>query len=353
MSPGYLEHGFFLKERVSNEMNANLKDVSKLQPVVMKQLQTVYQKNRVAHAYLFEGAKGTGKVEVMRSFVKLLLCEQPIQNVSCETCRGCRRFESGNHPNFIQIEPDGQDIKKDQMLQLIFEMNKTALEAGRKIYVLHRADRLNASAANTLLKFLEEPEGLVTAILLTEKAHAILPTIRSRSQIITFPSIPYEERVKVMIDEGLTASMAATVSMVTNDLEESLLLAKDEQFAQVRKTVLKLVEAVETNVHEALLTVHEDWLPLLKEKEETEQALDLLLFAYRDLVAVKANSNATYTYPDFLPFYQQRALHISFEHLSNKIEAILKAKQQLHRNMNRTLLMEQLMLNLQGGYSFV
>ncbi|MGB5946969.1 DNA polymerase III subunit delta' [Paenisporosarcina sp.] len=334
-------------------MNANLKDVSKLQPVVMKQLQTVYQKNRVAHAYLFEGAKGTGKVAVMRSFVKLLLCEQPTQNVSCETCRGCRRFESGNHPNFIQIEPDGQDIKKDQMLQLIFEMNKTALEAGRKIYVLYRADRLNASAANTLLKFLEEPEGLVTAILLTEKAHAILPTIRSRSQIITFPSIPYEERVKVMIDEGLTASMAATVSMVTNDLDESLLLAKDEQFAQVRKTVLKLVEAVETNVHEAMLTVHEDWLPLLKEKEETEQALDLLLFAYRDLVAVKANSNATYTYPDFLPFYQQRALHISFEHLSNKIEAILKAKQQLHRNMNRTLLMEQLMLNLQGGYSFV
>ena len=334
-------------------MDANLKDVRNLQPVVTKQLQTVFQKNRVAHAYLFEGAKGTGKMAVMRYFVKLLLCEQPNENVPCETCRGCRRFESGNHPNFIQIEPDGQDIKKDQMLQLIFEMNKTALEAGRKIYVLHRADRLNASAANTLLKFLEEPEGLVTAILLTEKAHAILPTIRSRSQIISFPSIPYEERVKVMIDDGLTASMAATVCMVTNDLDESLLLAKDEQFAQVRKTVLKLVEAVETNVHEAMLTVHEDWLPLLKEKEETEQALDLLLFAYRDLVAVKANSNATYTYPDFLAFYQQRALHISFEHLSNKIEAILKAKQQLHRNMNRTLLMEQLMLNLQGGYSFV
>ncbi len=334
-------------------MNANLKDVRNLQPIVMKQLQTVFQKNRVAHAYLFEGAKGTGKLAVMRYFVKLLLCEQPNENVPCETCRGCRRFESGNHPNFIQIEPDGQDIKKDQMLQLIFEMNKTALEAGRKIYVLHRADRLNASAANTLLKFLEEPEGLVTAILLTEKAHAILPTIRSRSQIISFPSIPYEERVKVMIDDGLTASMAATVCMVTNDLDESLLLAKDEQFAQVRKTVLKLVEAVETNVHEAMLTVHEDWLPLLKEKEETEQALDLLLFAYRDLVAVKANSNATYTYPDFLAFYKQRALHISFEHLSNKIEAILKAKQQLHRNMNRTLLMEQLMLNLQGGYSFV
>lgn len=343
----------FLKEEVSSELSENLSDVIKLQPVITKQLQMVFQKNRVAHAYLFEGARGTGKLAVMRSFVKLLLCEQPVENVSCETCRGCRRFESGNHPNLIQIEPDGQDIKKDQMLQLIFEMNKTALEAGRKIYVLHRADRLNISAANTLLKFLEEPEGLVTAFLLTEKPYAILPTIRSRCQIISFPSIPYEERVKVLVDEGLTASMAATVSMLTNDLEESLRLAKDDQFAQVRKTVLKLVEAVETNVHEAMLTVHEDWLPLLKEKEDTEQALDLLLFAYRDLVAVKANSNTLFTYPDFLPFYQQHAHHCSYEHLSNKIEAILKAKQQLHRNMNRTLLMEQLMLNMQEGFSFV
>ena len=338
---------------MSNELTSHIEEVRKLQPVVVKQLETVFQKKRVAHAYLFEGAKGTGKLAVMRAFVKLLLCENPIQNVSCETCRGCRRFESGNHPNFVQIEPDGQDIKKDQILQLIFEMNKTGLEGGRKIYVLHRADRLNTSAANTLLKFLEEPEGLITAILITDKSHAILPTIRSRSQIVSFPSIPYEERVKVLINQGLTATMAATVSMVTNDVDESLELAKDEQFAQVRKTVLKLVEAVESNVNEAMLIVHEEWLPVLKEKEETERALDLLLFAYRDLVAVKANSDAAYTFPDIMPFYQQHALHISFEQLSNKIEAILKAKQQLHRNMNRTLLMEQLMLNLQGGFSFV
>jgi DNA polymerase-3 subunit delta' len=147
-----------------------MSEIINLQPVVMRQLQMVFQKNRVAHAYLFEGSKGTGKHAVMRAFVKLLLCEHPLQNVPCETCRGCRRFESGNHPNFIQIEPDGQDIKKDQILQLIFEMNKTSLEAGRKIYVIHKADRLNASSANSLLKFLEEPEGQVLAILL-QKNH--------------------------------------------------------------------------------------------------------------------------------------------------------------------------------------
>lgn len=330
-----------------------MSEVINMQPVVMRQLQLVFQKNRVAHAYLFEGSKGTGKQAVMRAFVKLLLCEQPQQNVPCETCRGCRRFDSGNHSNFIQIEPDGQDIKKDQILQLIFEMNKTGLEAGRKIYVIHQADRLNASAANTLLKFLEEPEGQVLAILLTEKPHAILPTIRSRTQHLSFPSIPREERMKSLVEQGLTTSMASTVSMVTNDLDEAFRLGKDEQFARARKTVLKLVGVAETNVHEAMICVHEDWLPIFKEKEETELGLDLLLFAYRDLVAVKANPEAACTYPDFMSFYHQRALHVTFEQLSDKIQAILKAKQQLHRNMNRTLLMEQLMLNLQEGFSFV
>lgn len=334
-------------------MKRTMSEVINLQPVVMRQLQMVFQKNRVAHAYLFEGSKGTGKQAVMRAFVKLLLCEQPLQNVPCETCRGCRRFESGNHPNFIQIEPDGQDIKKDQILQLIFEMNKTSLEAGRKIYVIHKADRLNASSANSLLKFLEEPEGQVLAILLTEKPYAILPTIRSRAQILTFPSIPRNERMKALVEQGLTSSMAATVSMVTNDFDEAFRLAKDEQFAQSRKTVLKLVGVAETNVHEAMICVHEEWLPMFKEKDEIELGLDLLLFAYRDIVAVKANPEAECTYPDFMPFYQQRALHVTFEQLSDKIQAILKAKQQLHRNMNRTLLMEQLMLNLQEGFSFV
>ncbi|MET1012925.1 MAG: DNA polymerase III subunit delta' [Paenisporosarcina sp.] len=334
-------------------MTQHISEVLNLQPVVMKQLQLIFQKQRIAHAYLFEGGKGTGKHAVMRAFVKLLLCENPLKNVPCETCRGCRRFESGNHPNFMTVEPDGQDIKKDQILQVIMEMNKTSLEAGRKIYVIQQADRLNASSANTLLKFLEEPEGQVHAILLTEKPYAILPTIRSRVQQISFPTIPRDERVKSLIQQGLTASMAATVSMVTNDNEEAFALAKDDQFAQVRKTVLKLVEVAETNVHEAMLCVQEDWLPMFKEKEETELGLDLLLFAYRDLVAVKANPEAACTYPDFMHFYQQRALHVTFEQLSDKIQAILKAKQQLHRNMNRTLLMEQLMLNLQEGFSFV
>ena len=334
-------------------MTRKFEELVKLQPVVMKQLQTIIEKKRLAHAYIFEGEKGTGKTDVMMFFVKQLLCESPIDNVPCETCRNCRRVESGNHPNFIRIEPDGQFIKIDQIRALISEMMMRGVEEGRKVYVLHHADRLNTASANMLLKFLEEPDGEVTAILLTEQMQSILPTIRSRCQHIKFQKLPREVLMKQLLEANITNSMAATVSMMTNELETAISLAKDDQFAHARKTVLKLIEAVQKNVHEALLCVHEDWLPSFKEKSEMEQGLDLLLFAYRDIVTLKVDPEAACTYPDMHSYFKEIALHTTYERLSNQMQAILQARTQLQRNMNRTLMMEQLMLNLQEGYKFV
>lgn len=281
------------------------------------------------------------------------MCLNSSKNVPCETCRNCKRIDTGNHPNVKQLEPDGQFIKIDQIRDLISGMTKTSIEEGRKIYVLHHADRLNIASANTLLKFLEEPEGEVTALLLTESYQSILPTIQSRCQHIKFASIPRNILLKQLQEQGITFSMASTVSMVTNSLETAISLANDEQFAHTRKTVLKLVETVRKNVHEALLVVYEDWIPSFKEKEEMEQALDLLLFAYRDIVAIKANPESSCTYPDMLQSWKEQALHTTYNRLSNQMQAILQARQNLGRNMNRTLMMEQLMLNLQEGYTFV
>ena len=328
-------------------------ELKALQPIVMKQLQTIYEKNRMAHAYIFDGEKGTGKRDAMTFFVKLLLCEHPLENVPCETCRNCLRIDSGNHPNIKQVEPEGQFIKIDQIRDLIAEMMMTGVESGRKVYVIHHADKLNTASSNMLLKFLEEPDGEVTAILLTEQIQSILPTIRSRCQHIKFSKVPRQILMERLVEQGVTHSMASTVSMVTNELETAITLANEEQFAHARKTVLKLVETVRNNVHEALLLVHEDWLPSFKEKSEMEQALDLLLFAYRDIVAIKANPDAMCTYPDMLHIFKEIALNTTYERLSNQMQAVLQARANLQRNMNRALLMEQLMLNLQEGYTFV
>lgn len=84
-----------------------------------------------------------------------------------------------------------------------------------------------------------------------------------------------------------------------------------------------------------------------------EQALDLLLFAYRDMVAIKANQNSTCTYPDMYQRFNDITLTLTYDKLSRQLQSVLQARANLNRNMNRTLLMEQLMLNLQEGYTFV
>ena len=334
-------------------MTRTIEQLTKLQPVVMKQLQTIVEKDRLAHAYIFEGEKGTGKRDVVSFFMKLLLCGNLSKNVPCETCRNCRRIDSGNHPNIKQVEPDGQFIKIDQVRDLVAELKMTGVEEGKKIYVLHHADKLNVASANMLLKFLEEPDGQVVAILLTEQIQSILPTIRSRCQHIKFAKAPREALIEDLVTHEVSTSMAATLSMVTNDIDTALELATDEHFLLARKTVLKLVEIVHQNVHEALLFVHDEWLPLFKEKEEMEQALDLLLFAYRDMVAIKANQNSTCTYPDMYQRFNDIGLTLTYDKLSRQMQSVLQARANLSRNMNRTLLMEQLMLNLQEGYTFV
>ncbi|WP_303968658.1 DNA polymerase III subunit delta' [Sporosarcina ureae] len=324
------------------------------QKQVIDKLTRIHERQRIGHAYIFDGSNGAGKEAIAQYFTKLLLCMEPIENVPCETCHSCKRIESGNHPNVVMIRPDGQDIKKDQMSELIMKMTKKGYEEGRKVYVITNAERMNTSAANTLLKFLEEPEGSVTAILLTDSYSAILPTIQSRCQRISLQPMNRQDSIESLVEKGVTASMAATVTMMTANVEVAHEMAQEDSFVQRRKLVLKLVEAIEQRSPvESLLFIQTDWMPLMKEKSDCEQGLDLLLFAYRDIVAVKAGLASTIAYPDQLELFTGHSVKNTYSSLTVKIDAILQAKKRLHQNMNRTLLLEQLVLTMQEGLLFV
>ena len=328
------------------DKQSNLVDRQKL---VVERLIASHKNGRIGHAYMFDGERGTGKEETAMFFAQVLLCVNPESSVPCGLCNSCRRIMTGNHPNVTVLRPDGQTIKKEQMDELISEMAKKGYEQGRKIYIVSRADRMNASSANTLLKYLEEPDGDVTAILLTDSYQSILPTIRSRCQRISFLPPSREMMISELVDKGITASMAATVTTVTADIDEAFQLAQDDEFAQMRKTVLKLIEASDRNIHEALLFIQSEWSRVIKEKDETDRGLDLLLYAYRDIVAFKAGLQSLPAYPDQKEFFDGLAMKMTYNRLSAVMEAILQAKRHLHSNMNRTLLMEQLMLNMQEG----
>ncbi|MFK2826983.1 DNA polymerase III subunit delta' [Bacillus sp. B190/17] len=333
-------------------MSDTREDLKNLQPIVLKMIMNSLVKERVAHAYLFDGDPGTGKKKTAFYFAKSLLCEKEGE-IPCNDCRNCRRIDSGNHPDVHVIEPDGLSIKKQQIVFLQQEFSKTAVEAKRKIYIINHADKMTASAANSLLKFLEEPASDTVAFLLTEQSQRMLPTIISRCQLLSFQPLPPASLKEQLTEEGISLPIAALVSRLTNNIDEALRLSQEEWFAQSRKIVLKLYEVLLKKPLEAMVKLQEDFNGHFKDKQQVSLALDLLLLLFKDLLSVQTGEEQRLAYPDQLALLKKTALQSSIAKTTEQLTAILEAKRKLDANMNPQLLMEQLVLKLQGGTSFV
>lgn len=148
---------------------------------------------RLPHALLLRGPEGVGKLEFARRLVTALLCERDAFDVDpCGTCRSCRLIAADTHPDLHALEPpDGKaQIGIDQVRELIGRVGLTAQYGGRKAVLVAPAERLTRAAANTLLKTLEEPPGDTLFVLVSHRAAALPATIRSRCQMVDFPTPP-------------------------------------------------------------------------------------------------------------------------------------------------------------------
>ncbi|WP_062107818.1 DNA polymerase III subunit delta' [Bacillus niameyensis] len=332
----------------------NWQDFEQEQPYAAKILKSGIEKSRVAHAYLFEGDRGTGKRAASMLVAQSLFCENSIDEVEpCGHCINCKRIENGNHPDIHLVEPDGLSIKIEQIRSLRKEFSKSGLESNKKLYIIVDAEKMTISAANSLLKFLEEPNMETTAILLTEQPQRMLPTILSRCQAISFKSLPTNIMTKKLIEAGVHSVKAPLLATITNQLQEALELNDDDWFAQARKIVLKLYEVLKQNPLYVMTALHEEWNGHFKEKQQLEIGLDLLLFIYKDILYIQLGKETELIYPDQHEKFKVDALQISSGRLSKQMTAILEAKRKLNVNINPQLLMEQLVLKLQGGHIFV
>ncbi|MBD8071036.1 DNA polymerase III subunit delta' [Bacillus sp. PS06] len=332
-------------------MQKTWEELYQQQPIVMKMIENSFRKKRVAHAYILEGAKGTGKKAISLSFAKAYFCLEPEDGIRpCLMCNNCRRIDSGNHPDLHLIEPDGLSIKKGQIQELQEEFSKTGVESNRKLYIIEHADRMTTNAANSLLKFLEEPNSQTVALLITEQVHRMLDTIQSRCQSLSFKPLSANIVKNYLIKEkAVSGGLASIVSQVTNDLDEAYQMSQDEWFGQSRAIVLQLNEVLNTRPVDALFLIQDKWLPHFKEKAQLDLGLSLLLLLYRDLIQIQIGDEDNVVYTDQIDVLRQRALQTSSSRVSQQIAFILEAKKRLNTNMNPHLLMEQLVLKLQEG----
>jgi DNA polymerase-3 subunit delta' len=157
---------------------------------------------RQPHAVLLKGPQGVGKLEFAMSLAQSMLCEKTMFcGLACESCASCHWFEQGTHPDFRLLQPEilsAQDeeekaggkkpskmITVEQIRDLSDFFNLSAHQGGYRVVLVHPAETMNPSAANALLKSLEEPQGKILFILVTHKPQQLLPTIRSRCLVLS------------------------------------------------------------------------------------------------------------------------------------------------------------------------
>lgn len=182
---------------------------------IVKTLQNAIEQNKIAHAYLFCGPRGTGKTSIAKIFAKTVNCTG--EKRPCRKCDNCLSMEQNNHPDIIEIDAASNN-GVEEVRSLIEKVKYAPLKGKYKVYIIDEVHMMSPSAFNALLKTIEEPPAHVIFILATTEPHKVLPTIISRCQRFDFAKVPEKEmtqRIRYILDEEQIRCEDEVIRIVT------------------------------------------------------------------------------------------------------------------------------------------
>lgn len=215
------------------------------QPRVQEFLADAVREGRVSHAYLFVGAPGSGMVETAFALAKCVVCPQG----GCASCDECYRVDHRSHPDVHYLEPgSATGYLVDQVRQVLADVPLAPIRATGKVYIVDRAGLLRGSAANALLKTIEEPPADVHFILIARSVEAVMPTIASRCQQVPFRVVSDKRVVRELVEAtGATEAEARVALAVTQARDGAVGFLSSPERQQAR---LQVVSAIDSLAHD-------------------------------------------------------------------------------------------------------
>ena len=345
----------------------------KIHKKILNQLQSAYEKNKLAHAYLFYGSEGTGKEATALELAKLLNCEDE-QSKPCNKCNACNKINKLNHPDIKYIFPlsskwKPEDISKrinnksenifapidqegvtnisiDKIRELKNETKYPPYESKQKVYIITEADKMNRESANSFLKLLEEPPDYLTLIMITSSKNALLDTIRSRCRSIYFPVLSKDEIVGVVknyhpIDDRITK----VIKFSQGNLKK-VFGSLEEDFGSKQQLVLTFLRAAASGSAVKISEVVDEMYKK-RDKNFLVEILNLVILWFQDVVHLdNLNEEEQSTSFDFtaeLTNFSNAYSESDFEKIISSVE---EAIQNIKRNVYAPLLLTTLALRI-------
>lgn len=269
------------------------------------------KKNHISHAYLIDENNYSESFDMVIAFIKEILGSK-LDEESAKII--CKRIDDGNYPEIKIIEPDGMLIKKQQILDLQQEFSRAAVEGSKRFYIIREADKMRSETANSMLKFLEEPDNDIMAILMTNSFNSLLPTIVSRCQVIR------------LNNDGNNPS----------DLE-------------FEKIVLNFIMELEKNGLDVIMKEQELLFSHIniKERDKFISFFDKMIDMYYDILKI-LSGNQKITFNEYFKELKAIASKNDQAKILNKINILLELKDTIKNNVNINLLIDSLIVRVGG-----
>ena len=291
---------------------------------IIQYLHNAISEDRVSHAYILNGERGSGKKLLARLFAMTLLCEEHGPE-PCNHCHSCKQAERVQVNNTIDVKP---------------------YQGPYKIYIIPEADKMTVQAQNALLKTIEEPPKYAVILLLTENAELLLPTINSRCVMLKLRYIK-DKLIKKYLMENLEIpdyKAEVCTAFAQGNMGKAIMLANSDHFNEIREEAIQLLKYI----HEMELSEIVDAVSHISVyKLEITDYLDIIMIWYRDVLMYKATKDLDkVVFKDQIKYIKEQAQKSSYEGIELILESLEKAKTRLKANVNFDLVMELLFLTI-------
>ncbi len=332
---------------------------------VKELLRRMLQSSRMPGAMLFSGEDGVGKKMFALEIARALNCRAPQGVEACGSCPACKRTLKINYPAGDEADdfkgiiwtghPDVGLVVAPKRVLLVHQMraiesaaNYRPFEGKARVFIVEDADKLNESSANALLKILEEPPPTSHIILLTSRPAWLLPTIRSRCQVIRFSPLAAAEIENYLTHNKVARAAEARVrARVARGSLRRALAADLDDFIEQRKAMLEVLEALARSDDRLQLLRSAEQLNEAQYKDEYEARLDVLETLIRDawLLSLGADTE-TIVNDDVLPELSRMAKGLDSKRPAIWIGQIEEMREQLVVNINRKPATDALFLTM-------